>query len=241
MVGILKACNTAGHEDCPSTTGTHSNREAGRLGGMFIRFLAACLIINSHFDLLYPWPFLATGGGLGNALFFFASGYGLTASSRRKQRPFPEWYHRRLLRIIPSVLVLMLVYPLLKATLWSWPWHAYDFTHPTWPFLRIALKITFLQVLLAAYFGYYVLLRSRVGMKGYLLILAGSFIPTLYVYCSFLNLDTFSMETEPFKWILGTKHDSGWRIGLTGSKGLSPELQNNRMYSPGSFRSLYAV
>lgn len=39
------------------------------------KFFAVLLVLNSHLDKCYPIPALATGGALGNALFFFVSGY----------------------------------------------------------------------------------------------------------------------------------------------------------------------
>ena len=41
-----------------------------------IKFIGVLLIINSHLGVAYPkWSFLASGGAIGNSLFFFASGF----------------------------------------------------------------------------------------------------------------------------------------------------------------------
>ena len=40
-----------------------------------LRVAAILLVLNSHFDPLYPIPALATGGAAGNGLFFVLSGY----------------------------------------------------------------------------------------------------------------------------------------------------------------------
>ncbi|MDO5041777.1 MAG: hypothetical protein Q4D95_06780, partial [Peptoniphilus sp.] len=40
-----------------------------------MRACAALLIINSHYDDIYPFPALATGGAIGNAIFFAVSGF----------------------------------------------------------------------------------------------------------------------------------------------------------------------
>ena len=73
----------------------------------FIRFVAAVLITNSHFDALYPAGFswLSTGGALGNALFFFVSGWTLYLSRRSN---FAEWIVRRYTRIFPSAWIFYL-------------------------------------------------------------------------------------------------------------------------------------
>ena len=40
-------------------------------------FMATVLITLSHLDAFVPDPRIATGGAIGNSLFFFLSGYGL--------------------------------------------------------------------------------------------------------------------------------------------------------------------
>lgn len=43
-----------------------------------LKFLAVLAITNSHMEILYgDYNFLATGGAIGDVLFFFASGYTL--------------------------------------------------------------------------------------------------------------------------------------------------------------------
>ena len=46
-----------------------------------LKFLAVVLVANSHMGLLYgKYSFLATGGAIGDALFFFVSGFTLFLS-----------------------------------------------------------------------------------------------------------------------------------------------------------------
>lgn len=48
----------------------------------FVKFLALFLVLNSHMGECYPkYQFLATGGAIGDALFFFASGFTLFLGS----------------------------------------------------------------------------------------------------------------------------------------------------------------
>lgn len=63
-----------------------------------LKFLAALMITNSHFKLLYPLQLSALGtlGAPGNALFFFISGYALMLGH---QSDFSSWYQRRLKRL----------------------------------------------------------------------------------------------------------------------------------------------
>lgn len=66
-----------------------------------LKFIAAIIIVNSHMgDLYVCLPQLATGGALGDALFFFCSGFGLALS---KKRSFWNYYKRRVGRIYPAV------------------------------------------------------------------------------------------------------------------------------------------
>lgn len=73
-----------------------------------LKFLAALIITNSHMELLYPphLAALATGGAIGDVLFFFCSGYTLFLG---RQMDFPNWYKRRINRIYPTVFMWALV------------------------------------------------------------------------------------------------------------------------------------
>lgn len=67
-----------------------------------LKFCAVLAITNSHMELLYgDYSFLATGGAIGDVLFFFASGYTLFLG-RVKVR-FDNYYKRRINRIYPTV------------------------------------------------------------------------------------------------------------------------------------------
>lgn len=67
-----------------------------------LKFLAVFLITWSHFEApLGKYAVLATGGALGDSLFFFMSGYTLLLSS--KKLSFFNWYKRRINRIYPTV------------------------------------------------------------------------------------------------------------------------------------------
>lgn len=66
-----------------------------------LKCIAAILITNSHMELLYGrYSILATGGAIGDALFFFCSGFTLFLG--RMDR-FDNWYKRRINRIYPTV------------------------------------------------------------------------------------------------------------------------------------------
>lgn len=57
-----------------------------------LKFFAALLITNSHMELLYgKYSMLATGGSIGDVLFFFASGFTLFLGRMGR---FDNWYKR---------------------------------------------------------------------------------------------------------------------------------------------------
>lgn len=72
-----------------------------------LKFLAVLLITNSHMDKVYAdYGMLATGGAIGDALFFFCSGFTLFFGRIGR---FDAWYKRRFRRIYPSVFGFALV------------------------------------------------------------------------------------------------------------------------------------
>lgn len=72
-----------------------------------LKCIAALIITNSHMEVLYgDYAALATGGAIGDALFFFCSGYTLFLG---RDGGFFNWYKRRINRIYPSVFAWALV------------------------------------------------------------------------------------------------------------------------------------
>lgn len=66
-----------------------------------LKFIAVFCVMNSHMEICYPrYQFLATGGAIGDALFFFASGFTLFLG---RDMRFDQWYKRRINRIYPSI------------------------------------------------------------------------------------------------------------------------------------------
>ena len=71
-----------------------------------LRCLATALITNTHFNNVWPSESLAVGGLLGDVLFFMISGYCLVDS---KSKNFFSWYAKRILRIYPAIILMILV------------------------------------------------------------------------------------------------------------------------------------
>ena len=68
-----------------------------------LKFVACLLILNSHCRDIYPFYFLALGGGHGNAIFFALSGFCLANIKFN----FCCWFKKRILRILPVTLVVL--------------------------------------------------------------------------------------------------------------------------------------
>ena len=72
-----------------------------------MKCLAVILVMNSHMDLLYgKYSALATGGAIGDVLFFFASGYTILLG---RGGNFFNWYKRRINRIYPTVFAMAII------------------------------------------------------------------------------------------------------------------------------------
>ena len=72
-----------------------------------LKFFAVLLITNSHMELLYgKYSMMATGGAIGDVLFFFCSGYTLFLG---RERRFDNYYKRRINRIYPTVIMWALL------------------------------------------------------------------------------------------------------------------------------------
>ena len=82
------------------------------IGIDIIKFFAAFLITNSHMEALYPqnMAFLATGGAIGDALFFFYSGFTLFLKPMGR---FDLWYKKRINRIYPTVFAKAILFALI--------------------------------------------------------------------------------------------------------------------------------
>lgn len=83
-----------------------NNLKKRDIGIDVLKCIAAILITNSHMDILYPNDIFATGGSIGNSLFFFASGFVLFLKPMGR---FDNWYKKRINRIYPPVFAWAIV------------------------------------------------------------------------------------------------------------------------------------
>ena len=73
----------------------------------FVKFIAVLLVLNSHMGICYgSYSSLATGGGIGDALFFFISGFTLFIG---RKMDWVNWCKRRIGRIYPTIFAMGMV------------------------------------------------------------------------------------------------------------------------------------
>ena len=77
-----------------------------------VKFLAVLTVANHWMAPLYvKYGFLASGGAIGDVLFFFASGYTLFLGRFGR---FDNWYKRRIKRIFPTVIMSAALFSILN-------------------------------------------------------------------------------------------------------------------------------
>lgn len=159
----------------------------------FLRALAILLVLNSHFDSFYPDARFATGGAIGDALFFALSGIGIFLSYKSKQLEFGVWFSKRVLRIYYScwAVLVFIYFPLFF-------WNNFDpkqvlgyfslFFFPPW---------WFLQAILVFYCGTFPLLKTL--SKKYTFIFLGTLTMVYFIVYILMYSNTFFIELIPFK------------------------------------------
>lgn len=115
-------------------------------GTTLLKFFATILITNSHFAYLYPNGFqiFATGGTIGNSLFFFISGYSLFFSNNDR---FVNWISKRFFRVLISYWVFLPVKIFLGESV-----TIIDFFIPTYWFLQAILLFYVIYFVITKYF-----------------------------------------------------------------------------------------
>ena len=111
----------------------------------FVKVVATMLVLNSHMNICYgSHSVFASGGGIGDALFFFISGFTLFMGRKAN---FVNWYKRRLGRIYPTIIAMGLVACLVFA-------QEFSFVD-----VMLASKYWFLQCILVCYLLLYPIIR----------------------------------------------------------------------------------
>lgn len=160
-----------------------------------MKAVASCLVMNSHFDGIWPISALATGGSIGNCLFFVATGF-LLANIKQ---PFATWYGKKLMRLYPAIVLITAISIPFRMifgngiTLWGQYGIIAEFL--------IAANYWFLQALIFLYIPYYFVMRTNARKH---LPLIGIVVCTIYFVCyfAFKDIHVWTIEDATrFKWI----------------------------------------
>lgn len=160
-------------------------------------FIATVLITLSHLDAFVPDPRIASGGAIGNSLFFFLSGFGVTcalkASAAAARSPsFFDYFKRRILRLYPAVLLM-----LGPALLANAVYHQKEFVFfksLVWP-----TPFWFIPAVMLFYIPLFGI--ARLSPRVAILALAPLIVPYIYLYLQ-LDLSKFTVESENFVKII---------------------------------------
>lgn len=159
-----------------------------------LKCIAILLVLNSHFDSLYPIPALGTGGSLGNGLFFAVSGFCLWPVSGS----FAVWMWKRVKRLyVPTLLMTFLVLLTTSRGLLKLSNAFFIFIWPTM-FWFIG-GITFFYIL-------YYILRDIKSKKQFVALF--SVLAVMYII-GYLVLDT-SVWTVDSTWVIEDGLDNFW-------------------------------
>ena len=160
-----------------------------------MKAVASCLVMNSHFDGIWPISALATGGSIGNCLFFVATGF-LLANIKQ---PFATWYGKKLMRLYPAIILITAISIPFRIifqqgiVLWG--------QHGIVAEFLIAANYWFLQALIFMYIPYYFIMSTNA--KKYLPQI-GLVVCSIYFVCYFAFKDIHVWTIEDgtrFKWI----------------------------------------
>lgn len=142
-----------------------------------LKVVAVFMVMNSHMEMCYPrYSFLATGGAIGDALFFFASGFTLFLGRHLR---FDNWYKRRINRIYPSILATAIfVY-----VVWGFTENIGD--------ILLGKRYWFIGCILVYYVLLYPIKEIKNGKYApHCMVLGGAICLAVY-FCFFNNGDVF--------------------------------------------------
>lgn len=149
----------------------------------FLRALAAILITNSHYVGVYPIDLIASGGLLGDVIFFALSGFVLM----NIKDTFINWYKKRIIRIYPCIWIITISYLVLGFyTFENWSIASY-FIYPTY--------YHFIASIVILYIPYYVIAKNECFRNRIPLFMLVTFIIQLIIYAFFYDKTYFHIDT----------------------------------------------
>ncbi len=148
-----------------------------------LRFLAACLITNSHLTGVYPIEVMANGGLLGDVIFFAVSGYCLC----NPKKAFPLWYGKRLVRCYLPVLLITALYMILG--------FYYLEMHQFWWWYLWPTNYHFVASIVLLYIPFYIFMIIKPIQDRIPLIMAVLGAAYLLVYIFAYDKSTYHIDT----------------------------------------------
>lgn len=156
---------------------------------IYLRAIAVLLIMNSHFDGVYPID-ISFGGALGLALFFIISGFLLININQNTS--FIKWYFKKILKIYLSMYIVLAAQILIGyAHIGSFNKFARLFLWPTGYWFVSAIT-----VLYAVYYIFIKLVFHRFGKPS--LVVGSVFLSLLFalLYIRTVDLSSFNLGTN---------------------------------------------
>lgn len=160
----------------------------------YIRVIAAILITNSHFGQVWPIDDLASGGLIGNILFFAVSGFCLY----NIKESFGKYYIKRIIKIYPVMIMFTLITVLIgDFSINSTSDLVRLFIYPTNYIFIVWLMIAYLLFYIVAYF-------SKKYNKLIEIIFVSLIIVWLFTYLAFVDKSIYHIDNvnEPFIFFL---------------------------------------
>lgn len=158
----------------------------------FLKCIATMMVLNSHMSVCYPnFEYLATGGAIGNCLFFCVSGF-LLIPAVGGGESFVDWYKRRIRRIIPTLITMGIV----ATIVFSRSQELID--------VLVGKRYWFVQCILIYYVFAYLIRRWFYNSLHWVFLIVLGAIIGLYVwYMATHEVNTFTIYTggyEALKW-----------------------------------------
>lgn len=153
----------------------------------FVKVIATLLVMNSHMGICYGnYSILATGGGIGDTLFFFVSGFTLFMG---RKLDFVNWYKRRIGRIYPTILAVAIVSCFILGNTDSFKE------------VIIAERYWFLQCILVCYLLLYPVIKYEWKLT-ICIPFSILFMIVIYFTCYDFGNKLFYGQNSYFRWIL---------------------------------------
>lgn len=156
-----------------------------------LKAFAAILIINSHYDTIYPISALATGGAIGNALFFAISGFCLYPITIK----FKKWFFNKIIKIyIPT---------LLMSTIALFTYLKDEYSIGSMLFIIIWPTIFWFVGAIILFYALYYILRNVRTNRNFIFIGMGLMLIYFIYYIFLLDTSSWVIESKGLNSISG--------------------------------------